>query len=160
YGCDALRFTLAALAVPGRDVKLAASRVEGYRNFATKLWQAARYAEINGCVPDPAFDPAGARETVNRWIIGEAAEVGERTALALEAFRFDEAANGLYQFVWGTFCDWYIEFTKPILTGQAGPAQAETRATAAWVMQQILHQLHPLMPFITEELWEQLGYAG
>src|SRR5258708_4509908 len=160
FGCDALRFTLPALAVPGRDVKLAASRVEGYRNFATKLWNAARYAEINGCAPDPAFDPATARETVNRWVIGELAQVGAQTAQALEAFRFDEAANGLYQFIWGTFCDWYLEFTKPILTGPAGAAQAETRATTAWVIQQALHLLHPLMPFITEELWEQLGYAG
>jgi valyl-tRNA synthetase len=160
YGCDALRFTLAALAVPGRDVKLAASRVEGYRNFATKLWQAARYAEANGCAPLAGFEPATARETINRWVIGETAAVGERVAQAIEAFRFDEAANGLYQFVWGTVCDWYIEFTKPILTGPAGSAQAETRATVAWVIGQILHLLHPLMPFITEELWGELGYAG
>jgi valyl-tRNA synthetase len=160
YGCDALRFTLAALAVPGRDVKLAASRVEGYRNFATKLWNAARYAEMNGCAFEARFDPAQTQETVNRWIIGELAQVAEQTAQAIEAFRFDEAANGLYQFIWGTFCDWYLEFTKPILTGAAGPAQAETRATTSWVIQQVLHLLHPLMPFITEELWEQLGYAG
>jgi valyl-tRNA synthetase len=159
YGCDALRFTLAALAVPGRDVKLAAARVEGYRNFATKLWNAARYAEMNGCARDPAFDPATARETVNRWIIGELAAVGDRTGQAIEAYRFDDAASGLYQFIWGTFCDWYLEFTKPILTGPAGPAQAETRAAASWVIAQVLHLLHPLMPFITEELWEQLGYA-
>ncbi|HUA52855.1 MAG TPA: valine--tRNA ligase [Candidatus Sulfotelmatobacter sp.] len=160
YGSDALRFTLAALAVPGRDVKLAASRVEGYRNFATKLWNAARYAEMNACAPDPAFDPARCRETVNRWIVGALAEVGERTARAIETYRFDEAANGLYQFIWGTFCDWYLEFTKPILTGPTGPAQAETRATTAWVLRQVLHFLHPLMPFITEELWEQLGFGA
>jgi valyl-tRNA synthetase len=160
YGCDALRFTLAALAAPGRDVKLAASRVEGYRNFATKLWNAARYAEMNLCAREPGFDPSAVRETVNRWIVGELAAVGERTAAAIEAFRFDEAANGLYQFIWGTFCDWYLEFTKPILTGPAGRARAETRAATVWVLEQILHLLHPLMPFITEELWEQLGFAG
>jgi len=160
YGCDALRFTLAALAAPGRDVKLAASRVEGYRNFATKLWNAARYAEMNGCVHAPGFDPSSVHETVNRWIVGELASVGERTAAAIETYRFDEAASGLYQFIWGTFCDWYLEFTKPILTGPAGPAQAETRAATAWVLEQALRLLHPLMPFITEELWEQLGFAG
>jgi len=160
YGCDALRFTLAALAAPGRDVKLAASRVEGYRNFATKLWNAARYAEMNQCARAPGFDPSTVRETVNRWIVGELAAVGERTEAAIEAFRFDEAANGLYQFIWGTFCDWYLEFTKPILTGPAGAARAETRATTVWVLEQILQLLHPLMPFITEELWEQLGFAG
>jgi len=160
YGCDALRFTLAALAAPGRDVKLAASRVEGYRNFATKLWNAARYAEMNGCAPAPGFAPDKLDETVNRWIVGELAEVGARTAAAIESYRFDEAANGLYQFVWGTFCDWYLEFTKPILTGASGAAQAETRATTAWVLEQALRLLHPLMPFITEELWEQLGLAG
>jgi valyl-tRNA synthetase len=160
YGCDALRFTLAALAAPGRDVKLAASRVEGYRNFATKLWNAARYAEMNGCAAVAGFVPAALRETVNRWIVGALAEVGERTAAAIESYRFDEAANGLYQFVWGTFCDWYLEFTKPILTGAPGAALDETRATTAWVLEQVLRLLHPLMPFITEELWEQLGLAG
>ncbi len=117
YGCDALRFTLAALAAPGRDIKLAESRVEGYRNFVTKLWNAARYAEMNGCVLDPGFDPSSCRETVNRWIASATRDCAMAVTLALEAFRFDEAANRLYQFVWGSFCDWYLEFSKPILQG-------------------------------------------
>jgi valyl-tRNA synthetase len=115
---------------------------------------------MNGCAAVPSFTVAGLGETVNRWIVGELAEVGARTAAAIESYRFDEAANGLYQFVWGTFCDWYLEFTKPILNGAPGAAQDETRATAAWVLAQALRLLHPLMPFITEELWEQLGLAG
>ncbi len=117
YGCDALRFTLAALAAPGRDIKLAESRVEGYRNFATKLWNAARYAEMNGCAPVDGFSPASLRLTVNRWIATAAADCAAAVTAALDAYQFDEAAARLYQFVWGTFCDWYIEFTKPILHG-------------------------------------------
>jgi valyl-tRNA synthetase len=157
FGADALRFTLAALAVQGRDVKLSESRVEGYRNFATKLWNAVRYAEMAGCTLDPAFDPAKARLTVNRWIIGALADAARRTAEAIEAFRFNEAAGALYQFVWGSFCDWYIEFTKPILAGGDEAAKAETRATTAWALAEIVHLLHPLMPFITEEIWEHLA---
>jgi valyl-tRNA synthetase len=157
YGCDALRFTLAALAAPGRDIKLAESRVEGYRNFATKLWNAARYAEINQCRLDPGFDPAALDLTVNRWIAGAAADCAAAVAGALDAYRFDEAANRLYQFVWGSFCDWYLEFTKPILQDGSAVAGAETRATTAWVLGQIVHMLHPIMPFVTEELWPHLG---
>ena len=117
YGCDALRFTLTALAAQGRDIKLAESRIEGYRNFATKLWNAARYAEMNQCALAPGFDPATAQLTVNRWIAAAVAQSAARVAAALEEFKFNEAAGALYQFVWGTFCDWYLEFTKPILTG-------------------------------------------
>jgi valyl-tRNA synthetase len=157
YGCDALRFTLAALAAPGRDIKLAESRVEGYRNFATKLWNAARYAEMNGCVPDAGFDPAACRLTENRWIAGAVGGCAAAVGAALDAYRFDEAAGALYQFVWGTFCDWYLEFTKPILQEGEAAAQAETRAATAFVLGQIVHLLHPIMPFITEAVWRQLA---
>ncbi|WP_029007000.1 valine--tRNA ligase [Azospirillum halopraeferens] len=157
YGTDALRFTLAAMAAQGRDIKLATNRVEGYRNFATKLWNAARYCQMNACVPVDGFRPTGLTQTVNRWIVGELAETARKVAESIEAYKFNEAAGTLYQFTWGTFCDWYLEFTKPILTGNDAPAAAETRATTALVLDQILHLLHPLMPYITEELWEQLA---
>jgi valyl-tRNA synthetase len=157
FGCDALRFTLAALASPGRDIKLAESRVESSRNFATKLWNAARYAEMNGCVLLPGFDPRGCRLTENRWIAGATRVCAAAVTGALEAFRFDEAAHLIYHFVWGSFCDWYLEFTKPILQAEDAAARAETQATTAWVLAQTLHLLHPVMPFITEELWRQFG---
>jgi valyl-tRNA synthetase len=159
FGCDALRFTLAALASPGRDIKLAESRVESSRNFATKLWNAARYAEMNGCVLVPGFDPRASRLTENRWIAGATRDCAAAVTGALEAFRFDEAAHLVYHFVWGTFCDWYLEFTKPILQADDAAARAETQATTAWVLARTLHLLHPVMPFITEELWAQLGGA-
>src|SRR6185312_3424516 len=158
FGADAVRFTLAALAAPGRDVKLAESRVEGYRNFVTKLWNAARYGEMNGCRYDAAFDPACVTATVNKWMVGATNELTGRMIAALEAYRFNDAANLLYQFVWGSFCDWYLEFTKPILTGDAAAA-SETRATTGWVLREILLLLHPLAPFVTEELWHQLDFG-
>jgi valyl-tRNA synthetase len=158
YGCDALRFTLAALASPGRDIALAESRVEGGRNFATKLWNAARYAEMSGCALVPGFDPSASQEFMNRWIADATAECVVAVTTALETFRFDEAGQLLYHFVWGTFCDWYLEFTKPILQSGEVSAQAETRATAAWVLGKIVHLLHPVMPFITEEIWSH--FAG
>jgi valyl-tRNA synthetase len=157
YGCDALRFTLAALAAPGRDIKLAESRVEGYRNFATKLWNAARYAEMNACTLVADFTPIKCRLTVNRWIAAAAADCGIAVTAALDTYRFDEAASLLYQFVWGTFCDWYVEFTKPILQGGEADERAETQATTAWVLGRIVHLLHPIMPFITEEVWQNLA---
>ncbi|HYH18893.1 MAG TPA: class I tRNA ligase family protein, partial [Azospirillum sp.] len=157
YGTDALRFTLSAMAAQGRDIKLAVNRVEGYRNFATKLWNAARYCQMNGAVPVDGFQPRDLTQTVNRWIVGSLAEAGRKVADAIEAYKFNEAAGAIYQFTWGTFCDWYLEFTKPILNGSDEAAKAETRATTAWVLDEILHILHPLMPFITEELWEQLA---
>jgi len=157
YGCDALRFTLAAMAAQGRDIKLAVSRVEGYRNFATKLWNASRYAMMNQVAPVPGFSPDSARLTVNRWIIGATQQAATRITEALEAYRFNEAANAIYQFAWNTFCDWYLEFTKPILNGEDEAAKAETRAVTAWVLNRILHLLHPLMPFLTEELYEKFG---
>ena len=161
YGTDALRFTLAAMAAQGRDIKLAEGRVEGYRNFATKIWNAARFCQMNGCAADPAFDPATCTETVNRWIVGEVRKTSVAVAEAIEAYRFNEAAAALYQFSWGSFCDWYLEFTKPILQTPEGepehPAAAETRAATAWALNRALHLLHPIMPYITEELWASFG---
>ncbi|MGF1625801.1 MAG: valine--tRNA ligase [Alphaproteobacteria bacterium] len=161
FGADALRFTMAALATPGRDVKPAKARIAGYRNFATKLWNAARFTEMNGCRPDPAFDPAQASLPVNRWIVGETVRCTAAVTAALEEFKFDQAAGAVYQFVWHSFCDWYLEFTKPILqdAGADLAEAAETRATTAWALGRILHLLHPFMPFVTEELWEKLGPA-
>ena len=157
YGTDSLRFTLAALAAQGRDIKLAESRVEGYRNFTTKLWNAARFTQMNGCKPDAAFDPAACTQTVNQWIVGKVAETAAAVDQAVEGYRFNEAASALYQFTWGTFCDWYLEFTKPIFDAGNEAAIAETRAATAWALDQILKLLHPFMPFVTEELWAQLG---
>ncbi|MFQ5563284.1 MAG: valine--tRNA ligase [Parvularculaceae bacterium] len=157
YGADALRFTLAAQAAQGRNIRLSEARVEGYRNFSTKLWNAARFCEMNGCIFDPAFDPASAKETLNQWIIHEAnACAGEATG-ALEAYRFNDAAGALYRFVWNVFCDWYLELAKPVFQGEDDTAKKETRATAAWALGQILKLLHPFMPFVTEELWGALG---
>ncbi len=155
FGADALRFTLAAMAAQGRDIKLAKSRVEGYRNFGTKLWNAARFAEMNGVKRDPNYDPVAARVTVNRWIAGEAARTRDAVTKAIEDHRYNEAAGALYQFVWNVFCDWYVELIKPILAGTDDAAKAETQASAAWVLDQILLLLHPFMPFVTEELWQQ-----
>jgi valyl-tRNA synthetase len=160
YGCDALRFTLAALAAPGRDVKLAESRVEGYRNFATKLWNATRFCQMNGAQLDPSFQPSSVKQKVNRWILGRLAIAKQEFEAAIAGYRFNDAANSLYQFTWGQFCDWYLEFAKPIFGGGDQSATAETRATAAWVLGQVCHLLHPLMPFITEEIWPQLGGKG
>jgi valyl-tRNA synthetase len=157
FGCDALRFTLTALSAQGRDIKLAESRVEGYRNFATKLWNAARFCQINGCKPVAGFDPGSCVGTVNKWIVAATVEMRQKLDGALAAYRFNEAAGALYQFTWGTFCDWYVEFSKPVLNGPDGAPREETRATAAWVLDQLLHMLHPIMPFITEELWEEMG---
>jgi valyl-tRNA synthetase len=159
YGCDALRFTLTAQAAQGRDIKFSETRVEGYRNFATKLWNAARYAQMNQCAPDLKFDPAQCKQTVNRWIVGRTIDARQQVESALAAYRFNDAANALYHFAWGEFCDWYLEFTKPILSGGDAGAQSETRAATAWVLDQLLHLLHPFMPFITEELWGQ-NHAG
>ena len=157
YGCDALRFTLTWMAAQGRDLKLAESRVEGFRNFVTKLWNAARFCEINQCVPPTDFDPASCAQVINRWIAGKLTESEGRVAEALADYRFNDAAQTLYQLVRNVFCDWYLEFAKPILQGDDSAAQAETRACAAWSQQQILKLLHPVIPFVTEELWEQFG---
>jgi valyl-tRNA synthetase len=155
YGADALRFTLAAMAAQGRDIKLSLKAVEGNRNFATKLWNATRFAEMNACVRQPGFDPRAVKETVNRWIAGEVERTAAAVAAGVEAYKFNEAAGAVYEFTWGTFCDWYLELTKPVLDGTDAAAKAETRATTAWALDQILKLLHPFMPFITEELWER-----
>lgn len=160
YGADALRFTLAAMAAQGRDIKLSAQRIEGYRNFATKLWNAARFTEINGCMRDPGFDPRQAHETLNRWIAHETAKAAGEVTVALEAFKFNDAAAGIYRFVWNIYCDWYLELIKPVLLGPDGPAKSETRACAAWALDEILRLLHPFMPFITEELWRVTAEQG
>jgi len=160
YGADALRFTLAAMAAQGRDIKLATSRVEGYRNFATKIWNAARFAEMNGAKRDAGFDPKSAKETLNKWILGEAEKAVREVTEAIEAYKFNEAANAAYRFVWSIFCDWYVELSKPLLTGPDGAAKEETQATAAFVLDEIIKLLHPFMPFITEELWRVKGEEG
>lgn len=165
YGADALRFTFAAMAAQGRDIKLATSRVEGYRNFATKIWNAARFAEINGCLRAEGFDPAAVKLPLNRWILSEAARTAEMVAAGIESFKFNEAADSAYRFVWGQFCDWYLELSKPVLQAEeldaAGTAaRAETQATVAHVIDLICQLLHPFMPFLTEELWAQKANAG
>jgi valyl-tRNA synthetase len=160
YGADALRFTLAAMAAQGRDIKLSAQRVEGYRNFATKLWNAARFAEINGCAHDPDFDPHHAKEMLNRWIAHETAKTGREVTAAIEAYKFNEAASAVYRFVWNVYCDWYLELIKPVLTGPDGAAKTETRGAAAWALDEILKLLHPFMPFISEELWSVTAERG
>jgi valyl-tRNA synthetase len=160
YGADALRFTLSAMAAQGRDIKLSRQRVEGYRNFATKLWNAARFAEMNGCARVGGFDPSSARLTLNQWALGEFGKaVGEVTA-AIEAYRFNDAANAAYRFVWNVFCDWYLELAKPVFAGDDEAAKAETRASVAFVIDGIAALLHPFMPYITEELWAIKGTEG
>ncbi|MGI4951949.1 MAG: valine--tRNA ligase [Janthinobacterium lividum] len=159
YGTDALRFTVCALAGPGRDVKLGPARVESYRSFVTKLWNAARFCEMNGVAPIAGFAPEQATSPLCRWVLDAAnAAVAEATA-ALEAFRFDEYAASAYRFTWNTFCDWFLEFAKPVLNGPDGAAKDEVRATAAHVLGVILRLLHPAMPFVTEHLWAEFRYG-
>jgi len=157
YGADALRFTLAAMAAQGRDIKLSTQRVEGYRNFATKLWNAARFAEMNGCASVKGFDPKSTKETLNRWIAHETAKAAGEVSAAIEAYRFNDAAAAIYRFVWNIYCDWYLELAKPLLTGRDGAAKSETQAMVAWTRDEILKLLHPFMPFVTEELWAVTG---
>jgi valyl-tRNA synthetase len=165
YGADALRFTLSAMAAQGRDIKLSTARVEGYRNFATKIWNAARFAELNGCVRAEGFDPAKVALPLNRWILSEAARTADAIAAGIESFKFNEAADAAYRFVWGQFCDWYLELSKPVLQGEGTDAaslaaKAETQATVAHVIDLICQLLHPFMPFLTEELWAQKAGDG
>jgi valyl-tRNA synthetase len=160
YGADALRFTLAAMAAQGRDIKLSLKAVEGYRNFATKLWNASRFAEMNGCTRAEGFDPRAPEQTVNRWIAGGIERTAAAVTAGIEAYKFNEAALAVYDFTWGTFCDWYLELIKPIFEGTDEAAKAETRATAAWALDNILALLHPFMPFVTEELWDRLAAGG
>jgi valyl-tRNA synthetase len=153
YGADALRFALARGAAQGHDIKLSPQHVETNRNFATKLWNACRFAEMNGCVQPAEFDPTGATQTLNRWIAHETAAATREVTEAIEACRFNDAAAAIYRFVWNVYCDWYLELAKPVLMGEEGAAKTETRAMVAWARDEILKLLHPFMPFITEELW-------
>ncbi len=166
YGADALRFTVASLAASqaGR-LRLAPARVEGSRNFATKLWNATRYAEMNGAALPKGFDPATAKLTVNKWMLGELARANTTIDKALTEFRLNDAASALYEFIWGIVCDWYVELTKPILQGDANSPEGaaekdETRAVTAFVLRETVKLLHPVMPFITEELWDKLGHRA
>jgi len=154
FGADALRFTLSLAAGQSRDMRIGPARVETSRNFATKLWNAARFCEMNNCVAVAGFDPAKVKQTVNQWIVAETAAAVVEVTKALEApYRFNEAASAAYHFVYDIFCDWYLEFAKPSFNSTEESSKAETRATAAWVRDQLLKLLHPFMPFITEELW-------
>ena len=156
YGADALRFFMAAMESQGRDIKMDERRVEGYRNFATKLWNAARFAQANGIGASTTLEAPNASLAVNKWIIAETVKTVQAVDLALADYRFDGAANAIYQFVWSRFCDWYLELIKPVLQGGEEGGE-ETRAVAGWVLDQILVLLHPFMPFITEELWHAMG---
>ncbi len=160
FGADALRFTLASMEAQGRDIKMSEKRVEGYRNFGTKLWNAARFCDMNGCFDDvdATFDPAKVNLAVNKWIIGEMVKATTDVTRALENFRYNDATAAIYHFTWGTFCDWYVELIKPQFYGDDGADKTETRNTAMWVMDQILKSLHPFMPFITEEIWSGLRH--
>ncbi len=159
YGADALRFTLTAMAAQGRDIKLSTARVEGYRNFGTKLWNAARFCQMNECARIEGFDVSTVTSMPNKWIAGETRRTAAKVTEALEGYRFNEAAGALYHFVWDVYCDWYVELIKPVLNGTDEAIKAETRATAAWALDQILLMLHPIMPFLTEELWKD-GVEG
>jgi valyl-tRNA synthetase len=158
YGADALRFFMCSKESQGRDIKLNEQAVAGFQKFGTKLWNAARFCQMNGIEGYPHKNPPEAILTVNRWIIGEVAATVQKLDAAIAGYRFDDAANTIYSFVWNTFCDWYLELTKPILQNEATPEteKAETRKVAGWVLDQILVLLHPFMPFITEELWHAL----
>ena len=157
FGADAVRFTLCAMAAQGRDIRLSEQRVEGYRNFATKIWNAARYLEMNGAKPVAGFDPSSVRHVLNQWIVGELVKCSNGIETALQEYRFNGAADAIYDFVWGTFCDWYLELTKPLMDGEAG---AEIRATSAWVFDQILTLINPFMPFLSEELYAGITDRG
>ncbi|WP_433950834.1 valine--tRNA ligase [Brevundimonas bullata] len=158
-GADPLRFTMAILSGT-RDIKLSKQRIEGYRNFGTKLWNAARFSQMNEAKRVEGFDPATVEQTINRWIRGELTKAERAVSEAIEGGRFDDAASGLYRFVWNVFCDWYLELAKPVFNGADEAAKAETRAMTAWTIDQTLKLLHPVMPFITEELWAELGKEG
>ncbi len=160
YGADALRFTLSIMAAQGRDVKLDPARVAGYRNFGTKLWNATRFAEMNGVARNDSFWLTDARLTVNRWILTELTRAAGEVTAAIESYRFNDAAGAAYRFVWNTFCDWYLELLKPVFMGEDEAAKAEAQAVAAFVLDEIYKLLHPMMPFITEELWAHTAGEG
>lgn len=153
YGADALRFTLAIMAAQGRDVKLDPARIAGYRNFGTKLWNATRFAEMNGVSYDPSFKPEEVKLSLNRWILTELSKTIEAVTSGIEAYRFNEAAAAVYRFIWNTLCDWYLELLKPIFQGEDEGDKKEAQACVAWVLEQVYKILHPFMPYMTEELW-------
>jgi valyl-tRNA synthetase len=160
FGADALRFTLARNVAPGHDIRLGPQDVENNRNFATKLWNAARFVEFNGAKRVEGFDPKSAKEALNRWIAHETAKAAAEIKQAIESYAYSDAAGAAYRFVWNVYCDWYVELSKPLLTGPDGAAKDETRAMAAWALDEILKLLHPFMPFITEELWAVTAEQG
>ncbi|MFC4626178.1 valine--tRNA ligase [Daeguia caeni] len=160
YGADALRFTLAIMAAQGRDVKLDPARIAGYRNFGTKLWNATRFAQMNGVRLDPDFRPDNAKLTVNRWILTELTKACRAVTEGIAQYRFNDAASAAYRFVWNQFCDWYLELLKPIFMGEDEAAKAEAQATSAYCLDQIYKILHPFMPFMTEELWALTAGEG
>ena len=162
FGADAVRLTLTAMAAQGRDIKLSKQRVAGYRNFGTKLWNAARFCQMNECAlfEGDDYDPLKLEFTLNKWIVGEVAKTAETVEREMEAYRFDQAAGAIYKFVWNVFCDWYLELMKPVLNGDDEEAKSETRKTAAWTLTQIIHILHPFMPFVTEALWKDMAEYG
>ena len=160
YGADALRFTLAIMAAQGRDVKLDPARIAGYRNFGTKLWNATRFAEMNGVARNDAFWLNDAKLTINRWILTELTRATNEITDGITSFRFNDAAGAAYRFVWNLFCDWYLELLKPVFMGEDEAAKAESQAVAAFVLDEIYKLLHPFMPFMTEELWAHTAGEG
>jgi len=160
YGADALRFTLAIMAAQGRDVKLDPARIAGYRNFGTKLWNATRFAQMNGVAHDASFKPDNARLAINRWILTELTRASRAITDGIATYRFNDAAGTAYRFVWSLFCDWYLELLKPVFNGEDEAAKAESRACAAYVLDEIYKLLHPMMPFMTEELWQLTAGEG
>jgi valyl-tRNA synthetase len=160
YGADALRMTLTSMAAQGRDIKLSVQRVENYRNFATKIWNAARFAEMNECKRVVGFDPKSVKETLNKWALSECAKAINEVAAGIQSYKFNEAAGAAYRFVWNVFCDWTLELAKPVLQGADSAAKDEIRATIAFILDEICKLLHPIMPFLTEELWEVKGQEG
>ena len=158
FGADSLRFTLTAQAAMGRDIKLAESRVEGYRNFGTKLWNAARFCEMNGCFdPSLSFDPNTAQMPLNKWVVGEVVRAQTSVTTAIEAYRFNDAAHAIYHFIWRGFCDWYVELAKPVFQSGDIEQANETKAAARWALEEAIKLLHPIMPFVTEELWQSIA---
>ena len=152
YGADSLRFTLAAMAAQGRDIKMSTTRLEGYRNFTTKIWNACRFLQMNGCTGSAAIDLSRVKEPINKWIVSEYSDAIEKSTKAIELYRFNEAADALYHFIWNSYCNWYVELIKPSLNDDDADAAAETRATASTILEGTLRLLHPFMPFLTEEL--------
>ena len=156
YGADSLRFTLTAMAAQGRDVRLSESRVQGYRNFGTKIWNASRFCEMNDVNNFNSFDNNSLEYPLNIWILNEFVEMQSQLEKNLTEYRFNDAANIIYQFIWGTFCDWYIELIKPHLSEEDDKYAKEIKETCSFILDSILISLHPFMPFITEEIWQNI----